>query len=605
MNKQSYAFVILIIVLTLIVFSQTLNFDFINYDDDKLVYLNSKFLSSLTNIPKAFSQNVFGMQGRNTNFYRPMLLVSLIIDHQLWKIKPFGYHLTNLIIHISCSLLLFFLLKSIFNNYNLAFIGALIFAVHPVQTQSVAWIAGRNDVILGLFVLISVFFYWNYLKTQHLNYLIITIIGFLASLFTKEQGIFLIFVFPLMDWIYKSEKSKLKVKSRKTFYLLILTGFIFYLIVRIMVFGTIFGEPNYNIKNFSLRVSEFPFVFGKYIELIVYPMNLNLIHNEFDTISFVIAIIFLVLSLLVLIYIFKKNKLLCLGILWMYIFILPSTNLIPIPVSVLEHRLYVPMIGFTFVVVSILDKYFYKFKKLSAIIPGLLIIIYSFLSYQRLPVWKNSETLWHDVIRKNEKSDLAFYNLGTFYINENRFQEGIYNLEKALSINPNKSDLLMNLGYAYTKTDQYQNAINIYRKLLQLDPYSEQAYIGIGNSLRALKKFEEAEEIYKDGINKIPNSEKLHYELALCYGIMKKNESAESELKKSVQINKTYAPAYFSLGGLYSYLGKDSLAIRYIEEGLKYGQPAPGVYYVLSNSYLKIGDTSKFAYYQNLYYKMR
>ncbi|RCK72413.1 MAG: TPR domain protein, putative component of TonB system [Ignavibacteriae bacterium] len=601
-----FSFLLLIVLLNAVIYLQTLHYGFVNYDDDKMVYENSNFLRSLDNIPKAFSVSVFEMHNLKTNFYRPILLTSYIVDYQIWGLKPFGYHLTNLFLHILNAIGVFYLLNLLLNESKISFIGSIIFSLHPIQTQAVAWIAGRNDVLLGLFTILMFLSYLIYTKTKLKKYYVFSLISFLFALFTKEQALFLFFIYPLYDlFFYIYSRTSYSIKNKIIHYSVPLALILIYLQIRVIVFGSYFGQGNYIVNPFTDRLIQFPSVLGAYIKLILIPINLNLVHIESGITNYIFGFSFLALILWIFISIREKLPIMTFGLFWLFLFIIPSANLFPLPVAVLEHRMYTPLIGFSIFITSVLYFYYQKYRKYVFIISSMMIIVYATITYLRLPVWKSSETLWLDVIKKNPQHDLAYYNLGTYYLQNDRLNDAILYLKFAESKNPGKRDILINLAYALLKNKDYEQAINVYEKLLKLDPYNEQAYIGLGNAFRFLRRDTEAKEVYLNGISKLPNSEKLHYELGLCYGSLKDHQSAEYELKKAIELNKHYGMAYFSLGGLYSHTGKDSLAIKYLEEGLKYDKPTLGVYYIMSNSYLNIGDTLKAGYYRNLYEKLK
>lgn len=596
---------IILIIIVAVVFSQTISFNFINYDDDKLVYDNYNFLKYISNIPLAFTQNVFGMHGLTTNFYRPILLVSYIVDYQLWKLAPFGYHLTNVIIHLIVSIFVWLFLHSLFQEKFLSLTGALIFSLHPLHTQTVAWIAARNDLLLGMFSILTLYFYHEFKIRNEKKYFILSLLSYTAAIFTKEQAIFLVFSIPLYDFlIQKKNDFRINAKNLITYshYMSVL---ILYFIIRVTIFGSIFGETNYEILDFSARLQQLTYILGKYTQLILLPVNLNLIHSINTIFYAIIGVLVIILSLII-VYKYKNiSTKLLFGFIWLFISLLPSLNIFPLPVPVLEHRLYTPIIGFSIMVTAFAKNYYKNNQKIVLILLSSTILIYGILCSLRLPVWKNSETLWLDVIKNKPDTDLPYYNLGTYYLRINHINKAIIYLNQAAEKNPAKKDIFQNLGYAYLEAKNYDKAISAYQKLLELDVESEQAYIGLGNAFRFQKKYEIAQRIYNDGLVRLPESYKLHYELALCYGFMKEHQRAEYHLKKSIELNNRYAAAYFGLGGLYSNFGRDSAAIKIFEEGLKYENPAPGVYYLLSKSYLNIGDTTKSGYYLRLYEKLQ
>lgn len=602
-------YILIIVLLNVLIYGRTYKFEFTNYDDDRLIVMQEKFLSDFKNVVEAFKRDVFNNADRKVIFYRPILSISFIINYKIFGLNASAFHLMNLAIHVINSILVFFILTLLFNNNSFSLIGAMIFSVHPVQVESVAWLSGRNDLLLGLFTILMLIFYLYSHKKNRASHYLLSVFFFLIAMFTKEPAVFFFLLIVLYDIIFQFNNIIDLLKTQLKKYLVYIGAILFYLLVRYSTFGYLLGSQKlYSNSSIFEHVLNSPLVIGTYLQLLALPINLNVLHpipsiKMWGGFAIILSTIVITSLIVIAVLFIKRKKYLSFGILFVLISLIPASNILPTPIPILEHRLYVPMIGFSVMIIAMLEIVNQKIKNNIIIVSsGLIIAIcLSIISILRLPVWSNSEKLWLDVIKKSPEYDLAYYNLGTYYLQNNRILEAIPYLEQALIKNPRGTDVIMNLGYAYLNAKNYEKAADVYRKLMQLEPYNEQAYIGMGNALRSLRRYQEAIAVYRDGIDKIPNSAILHYELALCYGFVGGEEDAEIALKKSIELNKTYAPAFFSLGGLYSYTGRDSLAIKYIETGLKYGKPAIGVYKILSNSYLKIGDTAKYVYYKKIY----
>lgn len=163
-NKSPYFW---IIGLGLLTYIWTTFFGFSFLDDQALILENLGFLRNLANIPLAFTTEVFHALHSSAAYYRPVLTLSFMIDSIFSGASPFFYHLSNVVIHLVASCVLFIFLQKIKIKRDLAFPFSLIFVVHPVLTQAVSWIPGRNDSLLALFSLASFAFILNYLESQN------------------------------------------------------------------------------------------------------------------------------------------------------------------------------------------------------------------------------------------------------------------------------------------------------------------------------------------------------------------------------------------------------------------------------------------------------
>ena len=177
-----------------LVYFRSLFFKFSYLDDNVLILTNLFFLKNPANIFKTFTTQVFHILHTSAAYYRPMLTISFMIDSWLGGANPFFYHLTNIIIHLTASSLVYLFFCKLKYKKNLAFIFALIFTVHPVLAQAVSWIPGRNDSLLTVFFLLSFIYLIKYVDQKKGKYGSLHLLFFFFSLFTKESAIFL----PLM-----------------------------------------------------------------------------------------------------------------------------------------------------------------------------------------------------------------------------------------------------------------------------------------------------------------------------------------------------------------------------------------------------------------------
>src|SRR6185437_14346425 len=186
---------ILISLFVFFMYSRTVSYEYIGLDDTTLIETNYKFIKNFSNIPTAFTKHVM-YSGTNLDnekdYYRPMLTLSFMVDaHIAGNAKPRWYHFANILYHLTACLLLFMLLNKLKVNPIATFLLTLLFSIHPVVDQAVAWIPGRNDTLLAIFVLSSFIFLLKYIETKENKALIWHVVFFGCALFTKENGIML------------------------------------------------------------------------------------------------------------------------------------------------------------------------------------------------------------------------------------------------------------------------------------------------------------------------------------------------------------------------------------------------------------------------------
>ena len=272
---------LIIILVTGLVYLQTVTFDFVTYDDYDLVVQNESFISNPANILTAFETHAFTTHRSESAYYRPLLLVSYILDYQMWKLAPWGYHLVNLLIHLMISVCVYAILFSLGCKRLIALACGLMFALHPVQTESVAWVAGRNDLILGMMVVISFLAYIHYRRSPApARYLIASVVFFLMALFTKESAVFYVVIFPLYDYSFAVRKNEVKSGAQYvTPYVLFGLALLVYFVSRTAVIGSLIGaEKLYGGIPLATRLVQAPGICAELISLLIYPHPLSVVH---------------------------------------------------------------------------------------------------------------------------------------------------------------------------------------------------------------------------------------------------------------------------------------------------------------------------------------
>ncbi|TLY27615.1 MAG: glycosyltransferase family 39 protein, partial [Ignavibacteria bacterium] len=185
---------LIIVIAVCVVYGQAVRFDFVSYDDYDLITQNTDYLGNFRNLAASFTTHVFSTHRAESAYYRPLLLASFIIDYRLWGLSPFGFHLVNILLHAAAAVVLYFLALRVTRESAVAGMTSLLFALHPVQTEPVAWISGRNDILLGLWILLMVFCFIRSGESSvhRRRYSVLSALFFTIALFTKEAAAFYI-----------------------------------------------------------------------------------------------------------------------------------------------------------------------------------------------------------------------------------------------------------------------------------------------------------------------------------------------------------------------------------------------------------------------------
>jgi len=270
-----------IIAVCFLVYGGSLFFGFTYLDDNQLILENFNFLKNLSNIPAAFGHDVF-LSPAGT-YFRPLLNLSFMLDAQFSGAAPSAgiFHLGNILIHLAAVALLYIFLCKLSLKKEFAFAGALIFSIHPVLTQAVAWIPGRNDSLLAVFALLSFIFLTNFLEKNRALFYFFHLIFFAAALFTKETAVALPFLFILYIWIFK--KHALPVFKK----ILLLAGWVLAGILWFFLRRAAIGSVPLALGDaFKAFAENYP-VLIQYFGKILFPVNLSVLPLVRDTTIFI------------------------------------------------------------------------------------------------------------------------------------------------------------------------------------------------------------------------------------------------------------------------------------------------------------------------------
>lgn len=598
-------YLLIIIIAVIFVYGQTLNFDFVNYDDDELIYHNEDFLSSWGNLKTAFTAHAFIGAGGECIYYRPLLVVSFITDYHLWQLKPFGYHLTNIVFHTLTALIVFFLMQTLLNNQFTALFSTLIFALHPLQTESVAWIAGRNDVLLGFFIALMMFFY---IQSQQNNrrekfFLVLSMLSFSLALFTKESAVFYFLMLPIYILCFQKKTTR-EIISIKNFirFWPFASLLLIYLLIRWNIIGSLIGAERLYGKGklFIDRLINVPAIIAEHLKLLLAPFNLSVAHPLSEIIwlqqpLYVVAVVIVILLLALIWQSWKKNRRICFGILWLTIGLLPALNIVPMPRPILEHRFYVPLIGFAIVAGYGMEKISSHIRQFTyRIVPMvILMVVMLVMSYMRLPVWQNGITLFTDAVKKSPSDLHANYSLARAYYDAELYNEAVPVLKKYLKMAPVDVKGYRFLREVYYVTRQRQEVARLCQMMIALEPRDPKRYLETGVIYEELNHPDTAAAYYHQGIILDSSAAELHFRMGIVQERLGQFAVAEQSYRRAIVSDTPFVDAYPQLAMLYISRNEFQSAAQILETGLKSVKPTEEYLRILNNLYLNSGDLLK------------
>ncbi|PQP35664.1 hypothetical protein C6A37_01495 [Desulfobacteraceae bacterium SEEP-SAG9] len=621
-NRFDQLQILMLLVFVLIgfsVYSNTFNSPFV-FDDTTAIEDNLHI--RMTEISwKTIADGAVGY-----SWTRPISMLSFAFNYYLGQYNPVGYHLVNTSIHILTGIFLFFFIKttlilpSLRSRYAhpvvIAFCSALLWLVHPVQTQSVTYIVQRMSSLAAMFFVLS---FWLYakgrlvqkqnskdlnpdqiakIKAQPIkentqpptpdprpptpyNYLWFAgsaLMGLLA-LGSKENAVVLPFFVFLYEWYFFQDLNGRWLKP----YLKYLLGIVFlFVLIALIYMGLNPWEIIFNLRDYlqnEFTITERVFtqfrVVIYYLSLMILPhpsrLNLDydfpLSHSLIDPITTLLSLGIIVGLLGVAIYMAKKERLLSFCILWFLGNLVIESSVIPLAI-IFEHRLYLPSMLVCLVAVIWIFRLLNQ-KWLGVALFCAVAMLFSFWTYQRNSVWQDRVTLWKDCVQKSPNKARPHYNLGNALVAQNRLSEAIGHYFMAARINPDDPDTQNNIGNVLSKQGKENEAIPYFYEALQIDPNHSRAYYNLGSALAEQGKTDEAKKYLSEALRIDPDYGQAHNNLGGVLAAEGKIDQAISHFSRAVELEPDNEEAYSNLGNALFSQGKVKEATRHYSEALR------------------------------------
>ena len=496
--------------------------------------------------------------------WHPLTWLSYMLDYELFRLNPAGYHIVNLLFHIANSLLLFLILHRMTKAlWQSAFVAA-VFAIHPLHVESVAWVAERKDVLSTFFWMLTMGSYVFYVQRRELKRYLLTLFFFALGLMAKPMLVTLPFVLLLLDYwplrrltIGKSSvnehtqsekslntRSKKKERGRNTkkpehvnktekqtrqrpaighiilekvpFFVLSLASSIVTYIAQ-QKSGAVGSLQSYPL---SARIANAIVSYCGYIGKIVWPENLAVLYpypGMLPTWQVIGAVLFLVITTSLIIRTAKRYPYLTTGWLWYLGTLVPVIGLVQVGVQAMADRYtYVPIIGVLIMVAWGVPELLKKWRHRNAALATLAVIIlciFSFVTWKQVQYWQNSITLFTHALDVTSNNYTAHGNLGHSLLTQGKIEEAIHHYSEALRICPNCYDENNNLGIALQEQGRVEEAISHYVEAIRLNPNYIKAYVNLGEALASQGKFTEAMALFSKALQIKPDSAEAHYNL--------------------------------------------------------------------------------------------
>ncbi len=624
--------IILLILITSAVYLPVINQQFSGWDDVKFI----------TAVWKPGWQRAwrivtdFDLQYTGEVYYNPLQMLSLMAD-QLFSTssdQPSAWiaKLMNVVYHTANSVLVFFLLLMAGTSRRPAFIGALIFAVHPVQVGTVAWVAERKNLLAALFYVASVMLFLRYLSTERRRYLWWVVFCFAASLLAKPSAVTLPVVLAALPVVLGYERFKRPA----------VVGLLAALFFMALGWGSyvLLTERTYSgiLPAWGYRPFISAGAFWFYVSELLLPLKLAPIYPRWDVGAHipwfsVLLAAFLGLTGTLIYYRKQIDKWILWGMLFFVINLVLVSGLIPFGYMshsfVADHFLYLPMIGVALIIARALEKLFHKLGVDSTL--GKLVMVGLYLwvavlgvaSVRQTWLWRDPLSMWEATLKANPTSFAANNNLGLFFLMRGEYDRARTLFKKASELAPNLDVPYFNQGEVCRLSGDNAQAKKMYAKTIWINPGHVDARVSLAEILWKEGKEAGAIESLKKSIMRYPRSGKLRSELGLFYYYQGKEEDSLKEFTRAIELDpflpvpyiqksvillsrglpdeaipllKTAvglvarADAYNALGAAYAQRGEYGRALAEFRAAHKIWPGSPGVGDNLANALIDLHD---------------
>jgi Tfp pilus assembly protein PilF len=584
---------LLLLAITLAVYGQVVKHDFVSLDDDIYLTENYYVLAGLTT-----AGIVWAFSFTDSPYWHPLTWLSHMLDCQLYGLSPSMHHLTNVVLHLANTLLLFLVFYRMTGALWRSCFVAALFALHPLNVESVAWVSERKNLLSTFFWLLTMVFYVRYSKKPCLARYVLVVSIFALGLMAKPMLVTLPFVLLLLDYwplgrfpfqqvdsdtrteaapatipvFQKTISVNLVLEKVPLLILSVLSSFLTSLSVQRS--GIVISTTLVPMK---LRIANAIVSYARYIGKLIWPQDLAVFYPYPSTVplwqSVGAGLLLAGISFLV-IRAWRKLPYLCIGWLWYLGTLIPAIGLVQAGQwpAMADRFTYVPAIGLfvmlAWLIPHVLTKWRYR-KTGLVLAAGALLAVLLLLTRAQLNRWSNTITLFEHTLKVTENNYLAHNNLGNALARQGKLKQAKDNYVKALRINPTFPRAHNNLANVLARQGKSQEAIAHYTKALEIKPNFPKAHNNLGNVLARQGKNQEAIVHYTKALQIKPDFAGAHNNLGNILQGQGKIDEAVFHFSRALELKPDFAEAHFNLGNALARQGNLDQAQRHFSRSLE------------------------------------
>ena len=609
MKIFSFFFAALVIAgATLTVYWQVHEYSFVSYDDPKYVIENDRVQNGLT--AKNAEWALTAVVAAN---WHPLTLLSHMTDCQIYGLNSGSHHLTNLIIHILNSLLLFIIFRWMTTDLWKSFFLSALFALHPLHVESVAWISERKDVLNTFFWFLTIISYIKYCERPGAIRFIPVFLFYFLGLMSKPMIVTLPFVLLLLDFW---PLGRMKIFARKdddqiSNSSILIKPLLSEKIPLFLLSGaasvvTLFAQSSQNavasLKTFPLyiRIANAFISYVNYCINLIWPFDLSVLYPHPEKFMFLEAASAFTLIAAISFVVFRfagRKPYLAVGWFWYIGTLVPVIGLVQVGAQAMADRYtYVPLVGIFIIMAwgisDILADWKYKAFGMRIMAVTFLLILAG-ITWQQIAYWKDSKTLFSHALEVTENNAIAHNNLGSVFGKKGQLRKAREHYTKAIQLNSNYVSAIHNLGLVFFRMGNLNEAIDQYTEALRIDPGYEKAHYDMAVALQKKGRRGEAGRHYSEALKIDPEYAEAHINLGIILAENQKLTEAANHFIAALKIKNDMPRAYFNLGNILFTIDKTDMAIAHYRKALEINPNYEAAYMGLGNAFVKKGDIMK------------
>ncbi|MGB8226155.1 MAG: tetratricopeptide repeat protein [Sedimentisphaerales bacterium] len=559
-------------VITIIAYEPLRHNGFVGYDDDEYVLDCPQVRQGLTleTLKWAFAEPHF-------HNWHPITTLNYLIEYEFFGINAFGYHLTSLLLHIINSLLMLMILKKMTGAFWPSVFAAAVFAVHPLQVESVAWVAEQKNVISGLFWLLTIAAYIRYAEKPAAGRYIVLLLVYGLCLMTKAIVVVVPFVLLLLDF------WPLRRITRNTMGRIIIEKIpLLISAVLLIVVTTLAQKSGGAIKTmpyfaFQYRLENAIVSYARYPVMMVYPVNLAVFYpHPGPKIALwqpLLAMLTLAVITGLVFYFGRQRRYLITGWLWYVGTLVPVIGLIQLGGQAMADRyMYLPMVGLLIIIAELLSEAAQKWRNsryVLFVISGVIFIVLIIVTRNQVRYWKDDFTLFGHAIDVTKNNENMHYNIGHAYQQKGQFEKAMEHYKEALRIEPGDLQAMNNLGVLLLSQKKTDEALKIFEKAVQLNSRYIDSINNLGLALREKGRVKEAMEKWQQVLDLEPMQPEAHYNIGVTMLRNGGYSQAVEHLRKALEKKRNWVEVYNYLGTAYMAIGQFKAAMDSYNEAIK------------------------------------